>query len=381
LAGTDPNYLAADLARRLRAGEARFRFLVQFRKDPERMPLDRATVRWEESESEPVHVATLVLPAQDVAAPGRAAYGENLAFNPWHALAEHAPQGSISEARRGAYAASAEQRRDANGVPTREPGPARPACPAARPAGERAPARDTCIVRARIHPSIGVARVGNSEAGWFIGPEVAEPEPREPGFYRDEAGALKRQAARFRVYGLNAAGEVVAELDAGNAEIRWSVHLANTKAAWFQFQLAQDIPEAASAPPQLRRNASVADRRSLVIDPGVRRIGGRDASGGPEHAFDTGAFRGKPVYLGELRTDEAGRLVVLGGRGVSASHDGSRAITFANNDGWHDDVSDGPVTAEVRFEGKALKVDPAWVVVGAPPITRRCRSRCAPCGT
>ena len=28
---------------------------------------------------------------------------------------------------------------------------------------------------------------------------------------------------------------------------------------------------------------------------------------------------GKPVYLGELRTDEAGRLIVLGGRGVSAS--------------------------------------------------------------
>jgi L-lysine epsilon oxidase C-terminal domain/L-Lysine epsilon oxidase N-terminal len=57
----------------------------------------------------------------------------------------------------------------------------------------------------------------------------------------------------------------VAELTADNAEIRWSVHLANKKAAWFQFQLAQDIPEEASAPPQLLRNATVSDRNSLCL--------------------------------------------------------------------------------------------------------------------
>ena len=73
-----------------------------------------------------------------------------------------------------------------------------------------------------------------------------------------------------------------------------------------------------------------------------------------------------PVYLGEISTDDAGRLIVLGGHGKSASYDGSRAITFANNEGWHDDVSDGPVTAEVRIGGRPLEVTPAWVVV-APP--------------
>ena len=46
--------------------------------------------------------------------------------------------------------------------------------------------------------------------------------------------------------------------------------------------------------------------------------------------------------------------------------DHSRAVTFANNDGWHDDTSDGPVTARVIFKGHELKFDPAWVVV-APP--------------
>ena len=60
------------------------------------------------------------------------------------------------------------------------------------------------------------------------------------------------------------------------------------------------------------------------------------------------------------------RLLVLGGRGRSASFDGSRAITFANNESWFDDTSDGPVTAEVTLNGKPLDVMPAWVVV-APP--------------
>src|SRR5260370_7444245 len=74
----------------------------------------------------------------------------------------------------------------------------------------------------------------------------------------------------------------------------------------------------------------------------------------------------KRVYLGEVRTDEQGRPRVFGGRGKSASYDGSPAVTFANNEGWYDDTSDGPVTATVKFQGTTLEVDPAWVVV-APP--------------
>ena len=72
------------------------------------------------------------------------------------------------------------------------------------------------------------------------------------------------------------------------------------------------------------------------------------------------------MYLGELRTDEQGRLIVLGGRGRSFSPKGVALTTFANNDGWTDDTSDGPVTARVRLGGVELPVDPAWVVV-APP--------------
>ncbi len=239
------------------------------------------------------------------------------------------------------------------------------------PPAESPGVRDTKVVRAAIHPAIGIARVGNSADEFFFGPEVTEPPSENPGFYKDGTGALKRQAARFRVYGFNAAGEVVAELTSATADIEWTVHVANKKAAWYQFQIALDIPEAsltAPAPdPSLRRNATVqgADRQQLVIDPGPRTVRGPDQQGSP-YCFDTGEFFGKKVYLGEVRTDDAGRLIFLGGRGVSASFDGKPAVTFANNDGWHDDVSDGPVTATVRVNGDPVPCDPAWVVVGPP---------------
>lgn len=222
---------------------------------------------------------------------------------------------------------------------------------------------DTQIVRAAIYPPIGVARVGNSASEYYLGPEVPDPQPEAPGFYRDAGGAIKRQAARFRIYGLNAAGAVVAELNESNAEIEWAVTLANTKAAWYQFQIALDIPDADQAQPSFLRNLAVADRSLLAITPGERKISGCEQQG---VAFDSGRFMGVNVYLGELRTDTMGRLVVLGGHGKSASWNGARAITFANNEGWYDDTADGPVCASVRYQGAELAVDPAWVVV-APP--------------
>ena len=224
---------------------------------------------------------------------------------------------------------------------------------------------DTTVVKAAIYPPIGIARVGNSPDAFYFAPEVPDPRPEAPGFYRDASGALKREAARFRLYGLNAAGQAVAELTADNAEIEWQATLANTKAAWYQFQIALDIPEAATAPLSFLRNMAVADRSLLSITPGERRIAGRDQQG-PAHAFANGRFMGSEVYLGELRTDAQGRLIVLGGHGKAASYNGAAAITFANNEGWHDDVADGPVSAKVRYLGEDLPVDPAWVVV-APP--------------
>jgi hypothetical protein len=355
----DANYLAIDLQNRLLHGPATFKFMVQWRTDPATMPLDKATVRWPEAQSPFVQIATLHLPQQDICAPGQASYGENLAFNPWHCLPEHAPQGSISDARKVVYEASAVKRHTVNGLPTQEPGEPRVA-QSTQAAG--AAQDDECIVSAAIYPPIGVCRVGNSQDEFFIGPEVTRHEPRPQGFYRDARGALKRQAARFRIYGLNAQGKPVKELIGDDTQVHWTVHLANQKSAWYEFQLALDIPEAVNAAPSLLRNATVSDRSSLRIDPGACSIAGSDQS---SHALH-GSFMGTSVYLGELKTDAQGRLIVLGGRGKSASIDDQKAVTFANNDGWYDDTSDGPVTATVTYQGVALKVQPAWVIT-APP--------------
>jgi hypothetical protein len=235
------------------------------------------------------------------------------------------------------------------------------------------PAGDATVVRAAIHPALGVARVGDSQDEFFYGPEVPDPAPLPEGSYKDASGAMKRQAARFRIYGYNAAGDVVGEITDADAAIEWTVHVANTKSAWYEFQLALDIPEAAETEPSLRRNATVKDRATLAIDPGPRSISGANESG-LQYEFGSGEFMGTAVYLGELRTDEAGRLVFLGGRGVSASHDGSPPTTFANNEGWHDDTSDGPVTATVTIDGRAVPVDPAWVIVAPPNYAPQLKS-------
>jgi hypothetical protein len=66
-------------------------------------------------------------------------------------------------------------------------------------------------------------------------------------------------------------------------------------------------------------------------------------------------------------TDELGRLIFLGGKGKSDNPlPGYTLVTFANNPGWHDDTSDGPVSAIVSIDGRSIPVDPAWVVT-APP--------------
>jgi hypothetical protein len=176
-------------------------------------------------------------------------------------------------------------------------------------------------------------------------------------------GAVKRQAAQFRIYGLNQDGEVVKEITDDCAQIEWRVHLSNRKAAWYQFNNAMDLG-GFSMSSTLRNSTVTGDgRRSLVIDPGQRTISGKNAAG---VVFDTGEFQGTPVYLGELGTDPDGRVLVLGGRGHSQSASGSPASTFANNDGWHDDTSDGPVRATVTIDGVAHEAVPAMVAVTPP---------------
>lgn len=222
------------------------------------------------------------------------------------------------------------------------------------------------VVRYVIYPCVGIARVGNSPEEYFIGPEAPGEVPQPEGGFKDGAGRIKRQAARFRVYGLNESGEAVREITADEADITWRVHVANRKAGWYQFTNAMDLGPKFSMTTALRnKTVAGADRQKLVIDPGPRVITGRDTQGDAYH-FDSGEFMGKKVPLGEVRTDAQGRLLVLGGFGASASYMGKPATTFANNDGWHDDTSDGPVRATVKVGGQEFEAEPAMVAVTPP---------------
>lgn len=210
--------------------------------------------------------------------------------------------------------------------------------------------------RFEIHPAIGIARVGSSPT-WFIGPEPGEPGPAR---YRDEHGALLRQAARFRVYECqrDADGTLVAarETGAGAADITWTVHLVNRKAASAGFLGAL-------------RNPEETDRERLVIDPGPRSVSGP----GGTARLGGGRFRNTSVPLGEIVIDSDGRLCVAGGSGRAGSEPQTGIEHFANNDNWWDDTSDGPVSAVVRTsDGTEHDAVPAWVIVAppdfAPPI-------------
>ena len=220
------------------------------------------------------------------------------------------------------------------------------------------------IVRYAIYPAIGIARVGNSPEH-FIGPEVPGEVPKPSGGFKDKSGRVKRQSARFRIYGLNKAGEAVKEITANDAEITWRVHPVNSKAGWYQFINAMDLGQFAKPAAERNKTIQGEDRTKLIIDPGPRTITGKKTSG-KAYQFDSGEFMGKKVPLGELRTDPEGRLLVLGGFGHSASYNNSVATTFANNDTWHDDISDGPVRATVVIGGKKHEAEPAMVAVTPP---------------
>ncbi|MEU9273013.1 LodA/GoxA family CTQ-dependent oxidase [Streptomyces sp. NPDC048251] len=224
------------------------------------------------------------------------------------------------------------------------------------------------IAFCEIHPTLGIARVGNSPGEYFVGPETAGVSVEPADGFKDPEGRVKRQAARFRVYAYDKDHNLLGEVTGAEAEIRWTVELANAKAAWFKFNGRYNP----SDQPDSRRNRHIDPsdpqaRASLVIAPGPRSVGGVNADGMGAR-FDTGKFLGTPVPLGELRTDEAGRLLVLGGYGRAESvKPDNPVLHYANNDYWFDDTSDGPVTATVAVSGsRTVPVKPAWVVV-APP--------------
>ncbi len=230
-----------------------------------------------------------------------------------------------------------------------------------------------------IYPAVGIARVGNSESEFLVSPEVINQKIDPSQNYKDKDGKVKPQAAKFRIYAMDDKGKVLEEVVSNESvSIEWNVHIANRKAINYEFQNAMDLGSL-SLDCNLR-NPKIIDlderKTKLLLDPGERSIKGinrnpLNATTPGEYSFDTAKFYEdtvyqQDVYLGELRTDDQGRLLVLGGRGKSASFDGKPAGTFANNNGWHDDVADGTVRATLIIDGKTFEAEPAMVAITPP---------------
>jgi hypothetical protein len=220
----------------------------------------------------------------------------------------------------------------------------------------------------RIYPSIGIARVGDCKDSFIIGPEAPGLAPSGP--FRGADHGLKPQAARFRIYKVeiddNENETVTAEILPGaDVEFEWHVNLANRKAAGLRiFDTLQRAPKPKPRNPGLDRDKLVIEAEGSVSG---SVTSGPVISGQIEFAKPgTSGPKATGIALATLRTDDKGRLLVIGGPGESKSPIGVAAESFSDNDGWYDSVSDGPVSATLRIRGQAEPVIPAWVVVTVP---------------
>jgi len=235
------------------------------------------------------------------------------------------------------------------------------------------------MVTYRIFPPIGIARLGE-DANFFIGPEIPGGGPGElqpdgtlgpvTQFKDATRTKIRKQGARFHLFESDdGLAWRPANLPAP-ATVTWTVTMENKKSA---VRRAGDPPIAPTRP------QVVADLQSMVIQGGTRQVSGPNATSAVFHGpFATTAPNGQPfnvdVELGQLRTDAQGRLIVLGGKGFSSAPPntpigGPGGTTYYRNPKWHDDVADGPVTAEILLTPTSTPIQVeggAWVIV-APP--------------
>jgi L-Lysine epsilon oxidase N-terminal/L-lysine epsilon oxidase C-terminal domain len=275
----------------------------------------------------------------------------------------------------------------------------------------------------RIHPAIGIARVGNSPTEFYLAPEEEGALPidcdaagnpivdhgREQPIktFKDAEQRVKRQAARFRVFLYDENNPAGREVQIGDAiqsvdpssgqllectvaDIAWTVYLANKKASWYEFKELEG--EHGYGPNHPLRNPEMTtaeERQRLIIDPGPRTVFYADpnrqtadfsADGHPgiPMSFPPPLDPDSITTLGALRctqVDGHNRLLVLGGFGHSGSMKAGfghpKIEAYANNNGWFDDVSDGPVRAQVICN--VTSVDKRPPPPGTPPINVEAR--------
>ena len=115
------HYLRDALVSGLRTEPACFRLLVQLQDPTRNMPIEDPTIQWDERESPYVPVATLTIPPQEFSTDEQNRFCEQMAFAPWHALAEHRPVGALNRIRFAVYREVSRRRHARNHVPRGAP--------------------------------------------------------------------------------------------------------------------------------------------------------------------------------------------------------------------------------------------------------------------
>ncbi|GLZ02155.1 peroxidase family protein [Actinoplanes sp. NBRC 103695] len=99
-----PDFLTAEMAGRLAAGDVRFELCVQRFRDARSTPIEDAAVDWRSPSAPPEVVAVLTIHR------GTPASAANLSYNPWNTSEDFRPLGNLNRVRRAAYDASAAHR-------------------------------------------------------------------------------------------------------------------------------------------------------------------------------------------------------------------------------------------------------------------------------
>jgi hypothetical protein len=115
------DWLRQAMAATLSSKDVEMDFLVQVQTDPRRMPIEDASIEWSERLSPFIPVAKITIPHQTFDTPERTLFARELAFNPWHAIADHRPLGNQNRARRAIYFELSRLRQSMNREPHVEP--------------------------------------------------------------------------------------------------------------------------------------------------------------------------------------------------------------------------------------------------------------------
>jgi hypothetical protein len=115
------NYLRENMIKTLSETDVEFDLMVQLQTDAHLMPIEDSSVRWPETLSPFIPVATVRIPQQEFDTPSKIEFNKRLKMNPWHCLPEHRTLGNLNRARFKLYSTLSRFRQKMNHVEHLEP--------------------------------------------------------------------------------------------------------------------------------------------------------------------------------------------------------------------------------------------------------------------